>query len=220
MEYTSFWQPLILIFVCLTTGLGLGALYMHRKYMIDLALIEEDLEIAHDRLRELLGQYNVVRGKKTKVSPTKLDDTFKAQLQLKDDKIDRINDLLKSKTNQLAHDSNQLTIAASQILLLEDRISKNKQVAIKREKELQVSLTRVEDLLTEVDLLESDNKSAIVQTKDTNTELNDLSITIKARDMAIERSDKRIQELESLLEEYTGDDGKRLGGGVDNWKRL
>jgi chromosome segregation ATPase len=220
MEYTTLWQPLIVIFVCLTTGLGIGALIMKRKLEIDIALLETDLELAHTRLQELLGEYNVVRSKKTAIKPTKLDDSFKVQLQLKDDKIDRINDLLKSKTTQLEHDSNQLTIAASQILLLEDRMAKNKKVAVNREKDLQAALARIDAQLTEIDTLESDNKSAIVQTKDTNTELHDLNITIKARDMAIERNNKRIQELESLLEEYTGDDGKRLGGGVGNWKRI
>ena len=38
--------------------------------------------------------------------------------------------------------------------------------------------------------------------------------------MSIERKDKRIQELESIIEEYEGDDGERLGGGVENWKRI
>ena len=48
--------PLVMIFTCLVVGLGLGALYMHRKLNVEIALLEEDVATAHQRLRELLGQ--------------------------------------------------------------------------------------------------------------------------------------------------------------------
>ena len=220
MEYTNLWQPLMLIATCLVIGLGMGAFIMRLKLNKDINLLEIDLSVAHERLRELLGQYNNVRSKKDKVKPTKLDDSFKAQLQIKDDTIDRLNSLLESKTTHLEHDSKNLGIAAAQILVLEGRISKNKKIAIEREEELKSALDRINNQLDIISELESESKTNTFKEKDTNSEIQELSIAVKARDMSIERKDKRIQELESVIEEYEGDDGKRLGGGVENWKRI
>jgi len=220
MEYTNLWQPFMLIATCLVTGLGIGALLMHRKLNKDINLLEVDLSVAHERLRELLGQYNTVRSKKDKVKPTKLDNTFKAELQIKDDKIDRLNDLREQDQGIIKGLNDEGTIAASQILLLEARISKNKKVAIEREVELKDALTRVNNQLDIIAELESESKTNTFKEKDTNSEIQELSVAIKARDMSIERKDKRIQELESIIEEYEGDDGERLGGGVENWKRI
>jgi len=169
--------------------------------MIDLALLQEDLEIAHDRLKELIGEYNVVRSKKDKIKPTRLDDSFKAQLQVKDDNIDRINGLLTSKTAQLEHDSKNLSVAAAHILVLEGRISNNKKIAIEREKDLVAALTKISDQLEEIDELESDTNRGGVQLKSSSEEIDTLNQNVKSKDNNIERLNKRIIELEGQLEE-------------------
>jgi len=220
MEYTNLWYPLMLIATCLVIGLGMGAFIMRLKLNKDINLLEIDLSVAHERLRELLGQYNNVRSKKDKVKPTKLDNTFKAELQLKDDTIDRLNDLREQDQGIIKALNNEGAVAASQILLLEARISKNKKVAIEREEELKSALDRINNQLDIIAELESESKTNTFKEKDTNSEIQELSVAVKARDMSIERKDKRIQELESVIEEYEGDDGKRLGGGVGNWKRI
>ena len=220
MEYTNLWHPLMLIATCLVIGLGMGAFIMRLKLNKDINLLEIDLSVAHERLRELLGQYNNVRSKKDKVKPTKLDNTFKAELQLKDDTVDRLNDLREQDQGIIKALNNEGAVAASQILLLEDRISKNKKVAIEREEELKSALDRINNQLDIIAELESDSKTNTFKEKDTNSEIQELSVAVKARDMSIERKNKRIQELESVIEEYEGDDGKRLGGGVENWKRI
>jgi chromosome segregation ATPase len=198
----------MLVAGCLIAGISLGAFFMYRKYNIDIHLLETDLGIAHERLRELLGQYNVVRSKKDKITPTKLDDSFKAQLQIKDDTIDRLNGLLESKTTQLEHDSKNLEIAASQILVLEGRISKNKKVAIEREEELVKALTKINDHLSTIDDLESNNRSEGIQLKSSNDEIDDLKKTIKIRDNKLERLNTRVTELESELEEHKPIEGE------------
>ena len=220
MEYTNLWQPFMLIATCLVTGLGIGALMMHRKLNKDINLLEVDLSVAHERLQELLGQYNVIRSKKTRNKATKLDNSYKAELQLKDDKIDRLNDLQDQKESTIKSLVDEGTIAASQILILEDRIAKNKKIAIEREEELKSALDRINNQLDIISELESESKTNTFKEKDTNSEIRELTVAVKARDMSIERKDKRIQELESILEDYEGDDGKRLGGGVGNWKRI
>ena len=203
MEYTTMWQPMLLIFVCIVTGLGIGALLMHRKLNIEISHLEDTIEIAHTRLKELLGHYNVVRSKKDKIVPTKLDDSFKAQLQLKDDKIDRVNSLLESKTASLAHDSNQLTIAAAQILVLEGRISKNKKIAIARETELTSALTTINNQLEEIDELQSDSNREGSQLRSSTDEIGILIKMSDSKDNNIERLNKRIIELENELEDNT-----------------
>ena len=220
MEYTNLWQPLMLIATCLATGLGMGVFIMHRKLNKDIELLEIDLTIAHERLQELLGQYNVVRAKKVKNKPTRLDNKYKAELQLKDDKIDRLNDLQDQKESTIKSLVDEGTIAASQILILEDRIAKNKKIAIEREEELKSALDRINNQLDIISELESESKTNTFKEKDTNSEIRELTVAVKARDMSIERKDKRIQELESILEDYEGDDNERLGGGVENWKRI
>ena len=217
MEYTMV-GPLVMIFTCLVVGLGLGALYMHRKLNVEIALLEEDVETAHQRLRELLGQYNAVRSKKDVTKATILDDSFKAELHIKDDKIDRLNALTEIYQSDKINEQKNLETAAAQILILESRISKNKKIAIARETELTTALTCINDQLELIDTLESNSKSESYRKVDTNTEIQELNLSVKARDRSLERKDKRIQELESLLEE--DDDGKRLGGGVGNWKRI
>ena len=101
-----------------------------------------------EKVHELLGHYNAQRDKLDEQEPsTKLDNTFKAQLQLKDDNLDRLNSLREQDQGIRDGLEKNLQVAASQILVLENRISKNKKVAIKRESELQAALTRIEKLL-------------------------------------------------------------------------
>jgi chromosome segregation ATPase len=217
MEYTLL-GPLVIIFTCLVVGLGLGALFMHRKLNVEIALLEEDVATAHQRLRELLGQYNVVRSKKDMSNSTLQDDSYKAELHIKDDKIDRLNALTEIYQSDKLNLQKNLETAAAQILILEGRISKNKKIAIARETELTTALACINDQLELIDTLESNSKSESYRKVDTNTEIQELNLSIKARDRSLERKEKRIQELESLLEE--DDDGRRLGGGVGNWKRI
>jgi chromosome segregation ATPase len=208
MEYTTLWQPLILIVTCLIIGLTIGALYMYRKYKMDISLLEADVEIAHDRLKELLGQYNVVRSKKDKTVPTKLDDSFKAQLQIKDDNIDRLNALQAQKEQTIKSLDDSMTAAAAQILVLEDRIAKNKKIAIKREEDLNAALTKIGTQLDTIDELESDTKSGGVQLRSSSEEIDRLVTQSRLKDDAIERYSKRITELESELEDVKPKEGE------------
>jgi len=194
-------QPIILIAGCLFVGICLGAYYMHRKYNMDITLLETDLEIAHERLKELLGQYNVVRSKKDAVPPTKLDDTFKAQLQMKDDTIERLNGLRENDQTLREGLEKNLQSAASQIIVLEGRLSKNKKVAIEREKELTKALKEIDNKLDTIDELKASNRSEEIQIKSSNDEISDLNKLLKSRDNTIERQSKRIIELEGEIEE-------------------
>lgn len=199
MEYTNYWEPLLLIVTCILIGWALGAYYMYQKMKDENSLLTIDLDMMKEKVHELLGHYNAQRDKLDEQEPsTKLDNTFKAQLQLKDDNLDRLNSLREQDQGIRDGLEKNLQVAASQILVLENRISKNKKVAIKRESELQAALTRIEKLLEEVDNLESNTE---VKEMDTNTEIDSLKRDIKVRDRAIERKDKQIQELQSQIED-------------------
>ena len=199
MEYTNYWEPLLLIVTCILIGWALGAYYMYQKMKDENSLLTIDLDMMKEKVHELLGHYNAQRDKLDEQEPsTKLDNTFKAQLQLKDDNLDRLNSLREQDQGIRDGLEKNLQVAASQILVLENRISKNKKVAIKRESELQSALTRIEKLLEEVDNLESNTE---VKEMDTNTEIDSLKRDIKVRDRAIERKDKQIQELQSQIED-------------------
>ena len=199
MEYTNYWEPLLLIVTCKLIGWALGAYYMYQKMKDENSLLTIDLDMMKEKVHELLGHYNAQRDKLDEQEPsTKLDNTFKAQLQLKDDNLDRLNSLREQDQGIRDGLEKNLQVAASQILVLENRISKNKKVAIKRESELQAALTRIEKLLEEVDNLESNTE---VKEMDTNTEIDSLKRDIKVRDRAIERKDKQIQELQSQIED-------------------
>ena len=199
MEYTNYWEPLLLIVTCILIGWALGAYYMYQKMKDENSLLTIDLDMMKEKVHELLGHYNAQRDKLDEQEPsTKLDNTFKAQLQLKDDNLDRLNSLREQDQGIRDWLEKNLQVAASQILVLENRISKNKKVAIKRESELQAALTRIEKLLEEVDNLESNTE---VKEMDTNTEIDSLKRDIKVRDRAIERKDKQIQELQSQIED-------------------
>lgn len=203
MEYINMWQPLLLIFVCIVTGLGLGALFMHRKLNKEIEHLEETIDIAHTRLKELLGHYNVVRSKKDKIAPTKLDSIFKAELQLKDDKLERIhglNENLKSLQDKL---QTSLHTAGAQIIVLEDRLSKNKKVAIERETELTSALATINNQLEEIDELQSDSNREGNQLRSSTDEIGILIKMSASKDDSIERLNKRIIELENELEDNT-----------------
>lgn len=209
MEYTHLWQPVLLIASTLFIGLVLGALYMYRKICADNDLIQVDLDVAHEKIHELLRHYNVAR-KKDKLPNTKLDDSFKQQLRNKDDELDRVQasrENLKKITTGL---NKNLETAASQILILEDRISINKKVAIEREEELSISISKITDQLGQIEELEKDKQFS------SDDEIQNLTVAIKKRDNSIIRLNKRILELEVDDEE----DEERLGGGVQNWKRI
>ena len=154
MEYTNYWEPLLLLVTCILIGWALGAYYMYQKMKDENSLLTIDLDMMKEKVHELLGHYNAQRDKLDEQEPsTKLDNTFKAQLQLKDDNLDRLNSLREQDQGIRDGLEKNLQVAASQILVLENRISKNKKVAIKRESELQAALTRIEKLLEEVDNL-------------------------------------------------------------------
>tara|TARA_R110002012_G_scaffold1863_2_gene8963 strand:+ start:1468 stop:2079 length:612 start_codon:yes stop_codon:yes gene_type:complete len=179
----------------IVVGIVCGAFYMYRKFKIDKELLTVDRDMLEEKVHELLGHYNMQRKKLNDNEvepPTRLDDTFKAQLQMKDDTIDRLNGLLESKNVQVEHDSKHLTIAASQILVLEDRLAKNKKVAVKREKTLKKALTDLDSKLNLIDQLESKPQ----EDKGYFTEMEELQRDVKQRDVKIERLEKRIQELE------------------------
>ena len=97
MEYTHLWQPILLIAVTLFIGLVYGALHMYRKMRADNDLIQVDLVIAHEKIHELLGHYNVAKKKGKTKATTRLDETFKQQLRNKDQALERADANLNSK---------------------------------------------------------------------------------------------------------------------------
>jgi len=202
----------IILFICLVVGLGLGSLFMHKKLNAKIVILKKDLDIAYTRLKELLGHYNVERAKKDKVAPTMLDDTFKSQLQLKDDKIDRINALTNVyQTDKIGLQKN-LETAAAQILILESRISKNKKVAIKRETDLTEALSKINTQLKEIDALESDTNRGGMQLRSSTDEISVLTKMSASKDNSIERLNKRISELELELEAFNYSEPNETGG--------
>ena len=52
MEYTNFIEPLLCIFVSLTTGIIIGVLYMFFKTNQDVKLMEIDLQITQEQLKK------------------------------------------------------------------------------------------------------------------------------------------------------------------------
>lgn len=213
MEYTSLITPVALIATCVFIGTILGGLYYYYKYkdiILDLEMELDDTIMALDRQKALLSDinYNINEGNIVKTESTKLDDTFKAQLQIKDDNLDRLNSLREQDKDIIEGLNKNLETAASQILILENRISKNKKIAIDREKELKAALTRIDNQLDTIAELETDNQDTAFKYKDTDTEIGQLNTAVLQRDRKIERLEKRVQEVESELEELKPSEGE------------
>ena len=190
MEYTNVITPLALIASCIFIGAVLGGLYFYYKFKDEILNLEMDLDDAVTRLN------TTVPEKFVKAEYTRLDNNIKAQLQIKDDTIDRINALRDQDLKIIDGLTKNLETAASQILILENRISKNKKVAVSREKELKDALVQIDEQLSTIAELETDNIDTKVKSKDSDTEIGELTTAVTKRDHKIERLEKRIQELE------------------------
>ena len=63
MEYTNYWEPLLLIVTCILIGWALGAYYMYQKMKDENSLLTIDLDMMKEKVHELLGHYNAQRDK-------------------------------------------------------------------------------------------------------------------------------------------------------------
>jgi hypothetical protein len=55
MEYTTMWQPLLLVFVSMTIGGAIGSFYMFWRLHTDYKLLEIDLQMALEKLQDCVG---------------------------------------------------------------------------------------------------------------------------------------------------------------------
>ena len=202
MEYTNIYTPVILIGVCLVLGAVMGTLYMYFKNK-DTIL---DLEMELDDLRDALEQKLTARTE-TEYVYSKGEKHVKAELEVKDDMLDRLSGLHNQSKIELENAKTTLNDSAAKILVLEGRLKTNKTVAIKREKELKAALIKIN---TQLDTIEELQTVEAPEPKNMNTddEIKSLQVSLNRKDNIISRNTKRIQELESELEEYKPSEGE------------